>query len=51
LALAPSGKRITVAASTSVLATTTVGSWSISFTATSNAAFPGGENGVSVTLQ
>ena len=51
LALAPSGKRITVAASTSALSTTTVGNWTITFTATSNAAFPGGTNGVSVMLQ
>ncbi len=51
LALAPSGKRITVAASTSALGTVTVGGWTITFTATSNAAFPGGSNGVSVTLQ
>ncbi|HEY2745810.1 MAG TPA: hypothetical protein VGL86_14340 [Polyangia bacterium] len=51
LALAPSGKRITVAASTSALGTVDVGSWSIAFSASSNAAFPGGANGVSVTVQ
>ena len=51
LAAAPAGQRVTVSATTTAASTATVGGWTIAFTATSNAAFPGGNNGISVTVQ
>jgi hypothetical protein len=51
LAAAPAGKKVTVAATTAAASSITVGGWVIDFSATSNAAFPGGNNGVSVTVQ
>jgi len=51
LAEVPAGKHLTIAAATTATATTTVGMWTIALTATANAAFPGGNNGVSVTVQ
>lgn len=51
LAAAPAGKHLTIAGATTATNTITVGQWTITMTATANTAFPGGNNGVSVTVQ